>query len=105
MGRRGYGVAGQALTVAGLGVVSAATAVPAAFGQTVVASNDAAKDKPVETVVVTSRRASLDVVAEKILDVPQSINVVPAEVIRQQGGNSLQDALRNVPGITLNAGE
>lgn len=105
MARRGYGANGQALTVAGLGVASAATAVTAAFGQTVVASSGAAKDKTIETVVVTSRRASLDVVPEKILNVPQSINVVPAEIIRQQGVNSLQDALRNVPGITLNAGE
>ena len=29
----------------------------------------------------------------------------PAEVIRQQGVASLVDALKNVPGITLNAGE
>src|SRR6185437_12819781 len=97
MRKREYGANGQALTVAGLGVASAATAVTAAFGQTVIASNDTGKDKTVETVVVTSRRASLDVVPEKILNVPQSINVVPAEVIRQQGVNSLQDALRNVP--------
>ncbi len=71
----------------------------AAFGQTV-ASND-----KIETVVVTSRRSALDEIPGKILDAPQSINVVPAEVIREQGVNNLQDALRNVPGITLNAGE
>src|SRR5437868_7767493 len=105
MRKREYGAAGQALTVAGLGVASAATVATAAFGQTAVASNGTGKDQAVETVVVTSRRASLDVVPEKIISVPQSINVVPAEVIRQQGVNSLQDALRNVPGITLNAGE
>jgi catecholate siderophore receptor len=81
-----------------LGLASAAAAT-AAFGQTV-ASND-----KVETVVVTSRRSALNTLPEKILDTPQSINVVPAEVIREQGVNNLQDALRNVPGITLNAGE
>src|SRR5438128_1835712 len=105
MRTREFLAGGQALTVAGLGVASAATAVTAAFGQTTAASNDTGKDKAIETVVVTSLRASLDVVPEKILNVPQSINVVPAEVIRQQGVNSLQDALKNVPGITLNAGE
>lgn len=83
---------------ASFGIASAA-AVTAAFGQQV-ASND-----KLETVVVTSRRTALDVLPVKILDAPQSINVVPAEVIRQQGVNNLQDALKNVPGITLNAGE
>jgi catecholate siderophore receptor len=100
MARRDLAAAGQALAAAGIGMASAS----AALAQTV-ASNDPATNKPVETVVVTSRRATLDVVAEKILNVPQSINVVPAEVIRQQGVNNLQDALKNVPGITLNAGE
>jgi catecholate siderophore receptor len=87
-----------------LGMTSAA-AISAAFGQTVVAINDSAKNKDVETVVVTGKRTTLDVLPKKILDTPQSINVVPAEVIKQQGINNLQDALRNVPGITLNAGE
>jgi catecholate siderophore receptor len=90
---------GRALTALG---VCAASASTAAQGQTVASS---AGSKPIETVVVTSRRASLDVVPEKILNAPQSINVVPAEVIRQQGVSTLQDALKNVPGITLNAGE
>ena len=59
----------------------------------------------VETVVVTEKRSSLDALPEKILNTPQSINIVPAEVIREQGVARLTDALKNVPGITLNAGE
>jgi catecholate siderophore receptor len=70
-----------------------------------VASNDTASAKGIETVVVTSRKTTLDVLPEKILDTPQSINVVPIEVIKQQGTNNLSEALKNVPGITLNAGE
>ena len=70
----------------------------AAFGQTV-AANDA------ESVVVTDRKLNVDLLPEKILDTPQSIDVVPAQVIKEQGVTSLQDALKNVPGITLNAGE
>jgi catecholate siderophore receptor len=58
-----------------------------------------------DTVVVTGQRSSLDLVTAKILDTPQSINIVPAQIIRQQGVSNLQEALRNVPGITLNAGE
>jgi len=92
-----------ALGAASFGVTSAA-AMSAALGQQI-ASNDAAKSKDVETVVVTGRRTELDLLPKKILDTPQSINIVPAEVIQQQGVNNLQDALRNVPGITLNAGE
>lgn len=38
-------------------------------------------------------------------DIPQSITVVPQEIIQQQGATSLRDVLRNVPGITMQAGE
>jgi catecholate siderophore receptor len=83
--------------------VTSAVAISGALAQTVVASND--DSKKVETVNVTARRPSLDKLPDKILDTPQSINVVPLNVIQEQGTTSLQDALKNVPGITLNAGE
>ena len=38
-------------------------------------------------------------------DIPQFMNIVPEPVIRQQGITSLQEALRNVPGITFTAAE
>jgi len=38
-------------------------------------------------------------------DIPQFINSVPQELIRSQGATSLQDALRNVPGISYAAAE
>src|SRR6185437_8145039 len=95
----------QALNVAGLGMASAAATFSAAFGQAAVASNDTPKRNDVETVVVTGMRSSLDVLPQTILDTPQSINVIPAKVIQQQGVNNLADALKNVPGITLDAGE
>jgi catecholate siderophore receptor len=96
---------GNKLALAPAGLSLATAAVSAAFGQTMVASNDTAKSKELETVVVTSKRTSLDVLPQKILDTPQSINVVPAQVIKEQGTASLTEALKNVPGITLNAGE
>jgi catecholate siderophore receptor len=89
----------QALGITGLGLGTVAVAT-GALGET--ANDDAGA---IETVLVTGQRSSLDLLTEKILDTPQSINVVPAEVIRQQGVSSLQEALKNVPGITLNAGE
>jgi catecholate siderophore receptor len=42
---------------------------------------------------------------EPIRDIPQSITVVPQELMLQQGVTNLQDALRNVTGISFQAGE
>ncbi len=42
---------------------------------------------------------------EPILDTPQSISVVPQQVMSQQNTTTLRDALRNVAGISLAAGE
>ena len=38
-------------------------------------------------------------------DIPQFINIVPQTVIRSQNSSTLQDALRNVPGISYAAAE
>jgi catecholate siderophore receptor len=38
-------------------------------------------------------------------DVPQTITVVPEQVIREQGATTLRDVVRNVPGISIQAGE
>jgi catecholate siderophore receptor len=38
-------------------------------------------------------------------DIPQFINTVPETVLKQQGATTLQDALRNVPGISYAAPE
>lgn len=43
--------------------------------------------------------------AAPLLDVPQTITVVPREVLDEQQVTSLRDALANVAGITFNAGE
>ncbi len=38
-------------------------------------------------------------------DIPQTVNVVPEELMRDQAARSMQDALRNVPGIGLSHGD
>lgn len=38
-------------------------------------------------------------------DIPQTINVVPQSVIKDQGAQSLEDVLKNVPGIGLSNGD
>ncbi|ARP89871.1 TonB-dependent siderophore receptor [Bordetella genomosp. 9] len=40
-----------------------------------------------------------------LLDTPRTVQVVPQQVIQDQVANSLQDVLRNSPGITFGAGE
>jgi len=40
-----------------------------------------------------------------IRDIPQTLTVVPEELIREQNATSLRDVLRNVPGISMQAGE
>jgi catecholate siderophore receptor len=43
--------------------------------------------------------------AEPLIDTPQSITIVPEKIIEEQAGSTLRDALRNVPGIGITAGE
>jgi catecholate siderophore receptor len=58
----------------------------------------------VQPLVVTGR-PSIQALTATIQQTPQAINLVPKQVLEEQGVASLQDALRNVPGVTLNAGE
>ena len=59
-----------------------------------------------DPVTVSGIRSLLhDKLAESEQKAPQSITVVTPQLLAAQGSTSLEDALRNVPGITLNAGE
>jgi catecholate siderophore receptor len=42
---------------------------------------------------------------EPLRDIPQSISVIPRALIREQNATTLRDVLRNVSGITMQAGE
>ncbi len=42
---------------------------------------------------------------EPLVDIPQTINIIPRQVIEQQSAQSLSDVLRNVTGLTMAAGE
>ena len=100
---------------AGLAALSAASAAAAqtadapapdahaAAARSTDADADAAE---VSDVVVTGVRPLLgDKIPLSVKDTPQSVTVLPRELIQAQGITRLQDALQNVPGITLNAGE
>src|SRR5690606_16173520 len=60
-----------------------------------------------EIVVTDSQRStyrvedgSMSKLTESLRDTPQSINAIPKELLDDRGVVSLNDALRNVPGIT-----
>ncbi|HEV3469832.1 MAG TPA: TonB-dependent siderophore receptor [Pyrinomonadaceae bacterium] len=60
-----------------------------------------------ESVEVTERASPLSSpkYTEPLLDTPQTITVITREVIEEQGATTLRDVLRNVPGLTITAGE
>jgi catecholate siderophore receptor len=43
--------------------------------------------------------------AQPLVDIPQTITVIPRAVMEEQGATTLRDVLRNVAGITFQAGE
>jgi len=92
--------AGAATLLAG-----SATGLQAAHAQT--ADQQGADDKQeAEEIVVTGTRSVVnDKLGGSVLNAPQSISVITAKTLEAQSVTNLQDALKNVPGITLNAGE
>ncbi|HZB25232.1 MAG TPA: TonB-dependent receptor plug domain-containing protein, partial [Vicinamibacterales bacterium] len=59
-----------------------------------------------ESVAVTGvRTVSSPKLPQPLRDIPQTITVIQKEVMQAQGATSLRDVLRNVPGITFQAGE
>lgn len=52
-----------------------------------------------------TRRMASEKYTQPLRDVPQSISVVPRELIEQQNAQTLEDVLNTVAGITFNSGE
>ena len=81
-----------------------ATGTAANPAPTADADNDG--DGNLQEVTVTGVRSLLhDKLGDVPLNIPQSVTVINSALIASQGATRLEDALRNVPGITLNAGE
>ncbi|MCW0183142.1 MAG: TonB-dependent receptor [Zavarzinia sp.] len=51
------------------------------------------------------RETAIDRLPQEIQDTPQTIHVINEETLQQQGLTSLEQALRNVPGVTVEIGE
>src|SRR5262249_35970082 len=62
-----------------------------------------------ESVQVTAERPGANIASPKytepLRDVPQTITVIPRAVMEEQGTTTLRDVMRNVTGITFQAGE
>jgi catecholate siderophore receptor len=55
--------------------------------------------------IVVTGSPSISAFTATLQNTPQNVNVIPQQVMNDQAVNNVQDALKNVPGITLNAGE
>lgn len=62
---------------------------------------------PAETVEVVDENSSLSSpkYTEPLRDIPQTITVIDKKTIEEQGATTLRDVLKNVPGLTVAAGE
>ncbi|MGK5010066.1 TonB-dependent receptor [Janthinobacterium sp. MDB2-8] len=92
------------ITLAVLGALTFGAVPLAALAQeslpavTVTASKD--KDGYVAATSASGTKTEM-----ALRDVPQSINVVPAAVIRDQNAMSIQDIMKNIPGVGLSTGD
>ena len=109
--RQGFGrmartAMGVALGTTATGIVSQASAqsaAPATDTQLPTVSVEGAAAAPVSG--YRSSMPSMDKLTQPLLDTPQSISVLPKALLDDKGVTSLRDALRDVPGVSLAAGE
>jgi len=93
--------AGLALTAG----VNPAAAQYAPGGGAVQLPTVSVEGEAAETGGYKADQPSLPKLTEPLLNTPQTIDVVPRKVMDDQGITTFRDALRNVPGISLAAGE
>ncbi len=85
------------------GLEIAAACLASAGGHAALA--DTATPDEVRGVVVTARKPTLGLLSQTLQNTAQTINVIPQVLMQEQGLANLQQALKNIPGVTLNAGE
>jgi catecholate siderophore receptor len=100
----------QRLVVAGalVGSLAPGLAMAAAPGGDTTPDGNAPpsdNDRSGEIKVTGIRSLTSDKIPDGVLDAAQSIDIVSRRTLEDQATTRLQDALKNVPGITLNAGE
>src|SRR5690242_869769 len=90
----GSSLIGQSLLVAGV-----------AHASPVDTDNDGDDDGKAQVTISGLRSLLHDKLPDDPQDTPQSLTVVSDKLMQSQATTRLEDALKNVPGITLNAGE
>ncbi|MBO1074760.1 TonB-dependent receptor [Roseomonas marmotae] len=99
------GTVSQAALMAGVAMALPGTAEAqgaAAEGPVMLPTVEVQGSAPANTL---QRAVPVNRLSGTVQDTPQVINVVPREVLEQQNVTTLEEALRNVPGITMSAGE
>jgi catecholate siderophore receptor len=101
-------VAGAALAVMTMPALAEETSVPAVDATAEKEATVLPKITVKDLVDADSYRANTSQIAklpQSLRDIPQSLTVVNRAVLDAQAATRLTDALRNVPGITISAGE
>jgi catecholate siderophore receptor len=96
-------------TLLALGQLAAQTAPPAEKKE----GTQKAEEELAEIVVEANKERALykpenlksPKFTKPVRDIPQTLTVVPEELIKEQNATNLRDVLRNVPGISMQAGE
>jgi catecholate siderophore receptor len=114
----GITIVAPADTVGGLaspgvkGVLTVEEALKAALQQTGVSAKFVSSDRVMlqlrgndESVTVTADVLSSPKYTAPLLDLPQTLSIIPEQVMQYTASTTLADALRTVPGITFGAGE
>jgi catecholate siderophore receptor len=108
-GIRSYRKAAMVLAGSTLLIGSGARAEEAMAAAAEAASADTADGQASgESIVVRGERYRINTLNSRLPDVrdaPQSISIIPREIIEQQAAATLNDVLRNVSGISMAAGE
>jgi catecholate siderophore receptor len=98
------GVTGVMTAARALEALLMGTGIGASFTSPTQATLDVRTSEFV-TVEGVGRTVSSPKFTEPLREIPQTITVVPSSVIQAQGATTLRDVLRNVTGISIQAGE
>ncbi len=99
------GATGRLTADAALRALLAGTGISARFEAGRVVFEVSRLSEDVQVVGVGTTAVSSPKYVVPLRNVPQTVAVVPRDIIEKQGAFTLTEALRNVPGVTLQAGE
>ncbi len=84
---------------------AAATQAPAPAAETTLDTISVLATRSANTLYNEPTSTSATRIDAPLRDVPQTVNVIPAQVLRDQAAQSLESVLRSVPGVGLSHGD